>query len=247
MKLKKRRFVAILLSMCLLIGILPANVFAEDETTGTFEAIGGNVMYRVMEDDTILITGCDETVTEVVIPDTIDGKVVTAIDSDAFNSCENLAALDLGECVQSIGFRAFAKTAITALRLPNSVTEIDEGAFEYCTSLTSVDWPDNVNFTTINGFCGCTSLPAEEVNEALALPSVTTVGHSAFSECAFESVVIPENIKMIERYAFSHNSILKNVDFSSSTQLTEIGDRAFESSYSILEVDLSPFISLKSI
>lgn len=247
MKLKKRRFVAILLSMCLLIGILPANVFAEDETTGTFEAIGGNVMYRVMEDDTILITGCDETVTEVVIPDTIEGKVVTAIDSDAFNSCENLAALDLGECVQSIGFRAFAKTAITTLHLPNSVTEIDEGAFEYCTSLTSVDWPDNVNFTTINGFCGCTSLPAEEVNEALALPSVTTVGHSAFSECAFESVVIPENIKMIERYAFSYNSILKNVDFSSSTQLTEIGDRAFESSYSILEVDLSSCVSLTSI
>ena len=80
---------AIFLTICLLIGILPSNALAYGET-GTFDATGGTVTYKVLEDETVAITGCEDTVTEIVIPDEIDGKTVTTIAGEAFRYNETL-------------------------------------------------------------------------------------------------------------------------------------------------------------
>lgn len=45
----------------------------------TFEVTGGMITYQILENNTIAITGCDDTVTEAKIPDSIEDKAVTTI------------------------------------------------------------------------------------------------------------------------------------------------------------------------
>lgn len=49
----------------------------------------------------------------------------------AFDSCENLESLDLSHCTElkEIGGYAFSNTENLTVRLPDSITEIAEGAF----------------------------------------------------------------------------------------------------------------------
>lgn len=49
----------------------------------------GDLEYTVNGNE-IIITGCDESATTVVIPDKINGIPVIAIDEDAFRDCTNL-------------------------------------------------------------------------------------------------------------------------------------------------------------
>lgn len=55
MKLKKRRLVAIFLTICMVISIFPANVSAA-EGLAVFSAVGGLVRYTTGEDGAITIT-----------------------------------------------------------------------------------------------------------------------------------------------------------------------------------------------
>lgn len=126
----------------------------------------------------------------------------TDIEYNAFMSCTALTSLELGKGLRTIGWQSFSYSGITSLKLPDSVEAIGSDAFGNCTSLTSVEWPDNENFTTVQGFEYCEALPVEEFNEAVALPSVTTIGESAFSGCSFKSVTIPANIRVIGDGAF---------------------------------------------
>ena len=107
MKLKKQRFMAMLLTICLLIGILPSNALAYGET-GTFDATGGTVTYKVLEDETVAITGCEDTVTEIVIPDEIDGKTVTTITGEAFRYNETLVSVKFPAHLTTIELYAFS-------------------------------------------------------------------------------------------------------------------------------------------
>ena len=64
------------------------------------------------------------------------------------------------------------------LVIPDGVTEIGEGAFEDCTSLTSVSIPSSVTYIGETAFRGCTSLASMTIPN-----SVTTIGDGAFYGC----------------------------------------------------------------
>ena len=135
--------------------------------------------------------------TEMTLPD----GVVT-VEQNAFAGCTSLSFLAFGNNLESIGWQAFCETAITHLHLPDSLTTIGNDAFSNCKSLTSIEWPNNSAFTTVTGFDGCTALPVSELNEVLNLASVIEIGDYAFSNCSFDSVVIPSSIKKIGEDAF---------------------------------------------
>jgi hypothetical protein len=62
--------------------------------------------------------------------------------------------------------------------IPNSVITIEEGAFYWCRSLTSITISNNVTTIKENAFSVCTSLTS------ITIPnSVTTIGNYAFSGC----------------------------------------------------------------
>ena len=79
---------------------------------------------------------------DVVIPDTIDGRPVTAIGDFAFDSCTGLTSITLGNSITTIGSWAFSGctglasitfgNSLTSISLPNSIYHIGYGAFQDC-------------------------------------------------------------------------------------------------------------------
>ena len=61
-----------------------------------------------------------------------------------------------GKGLRTIGWQSFSYSGITSLKLPDSVELLSVLThLETSTSLTSVEWPDNENFTTVQGFEYC--------------------------------------------------------------------------------------------
>lgn len=76
--------------------------------------------------------------TAVTVPDG-----VTEIANFAFNNCTNLEDVTLPDTVESIGFAAFAATALRTFRIPESCTDIGEQAFAQ-TNLAEIMIPKTV-------------------------------------------------------------------------------------------------------
>lgn len=122
------------------------------------------------------VTGCDTTLVNVVIPETISvsdstGTVeykVTDIGDSAFYGCTSLASIDLPESLTYIDDFAFSYcTSLTSITLPESLTEIGYYAFVNCTSLTSIDLPNSLTYLGLRAFQGCTSLKSAIIGNHL--------------------------------------------------------------------------------
>ena len=76
------------------------------------------------------ITGCvNSCPTNIEIPSTINETTVTSIGQSAFEGATALTAVTLPDSVTNIGERAFYNTGLTSLNIPDSVTQIGELAF----------------------------------------------------------------------------------------------------------------------
>ena len=135
--------------------------------------------------------------------------------------------IDIMPSVTTIGNGAFIYcSALTSVSMP-SVTTIGDGAFYGCSALTSVSMP---SVTTIGNyaFMYCNALTS------VSMPSVTTIGEEAFIYCfALTSVEMP-SVTTIGDYAFYYCNALTSLDIPAS--VTTIGYYAFSVCSSLTSV-----------
>ncbi len=109
----------------------------------------------------------------------------------------------------------------TSYNIPNSVTNIDDGAFAGCTSLTSITIPNSVSSIGDWAFANCTSLTS------ITIPnSVTSIGSSAFENCtSLTSVTISKDVTSIGDEAFLGCTSLTgiNVDNNNTSYSSQDG------------------------
>ena len=160
----------------------------------TYDIVGANAT----------VTGCDggdgACPATINIPSTLGGKTVTTIDTRAFDGIPGITALTIPNTVTEIGSSAFEYAQITTLVIPDSVTTIGNTAF-YTNNLTSLTLGDHV--TTIGSY-------AFEHNHlaAVTIPnSVTEIGGSAFADNGLAALTLGNNVTTFGYGAFEHNSL----------------------------------------
>ena len=159
-------------------------------------ARNGLTMQLSADDSYYIVTDCSDNKTEVVIPDTYNGKTVKEIGEDAFSGCRSLTSITIPDSVTSIGDKVFsACNSLTSVSCPayaisyipkenlktviiTSGLSIGAWAFYDCDSLTSITIPDSVTSIGYGAFAYCDSLTSITIPD-----SVTNIGNSAFSGC----------------------------------------------------------------
>ena len=152
-----------------------------------------------------------------------------------YDNRESLTTLHIGEQVESIPYAAFQDfyNITGEIVIPNSVMYIGDGAFEGCSSISSIMLP--LSLTIINNyvFNGCGSLASINIPEG-----VTYIGVSAFNSCSsLPSIELPSSLETIEDFAFNNCSSLISIVIPNS--VTFIGLGAFEDCSSLSSLTLS--------
>ena len=174
-----------------------------------------------------IITGCQNTVipnsvtsigssafknctglTSIIIPNS-----VTSINASAFDHCSGLSSIVVESGNATYDSRdncnAIIETATNSLLvgckntvIPNTVTSIEEGAFEDCTGLTSITIPNSVTFIGECAFDGCTGLTS------IIITAGVTIEYGAFDECyALSAVYIyATTVPVISEAVFYNNA-----------------------------------------
>ena len=126
------------------------------------------------------------------------------------------------DSVTDIGDGAFGGcSSLPNIVIPNSVTSIGDYAFSDCRSLSNIVIPDSVTAIGDSAFSGCSSLSNIVISD-----SVTAIGDFAFLGCSsLSNIVIPDSVTAIGKCAFSDCRSLSNIVIPDS--VTAIGYGAF--------------------
>ena len=165
---------------------------------------------------------------EVVIPEIINDREVSAIGQEAFYYQTLITKITLPDTVEYIDNFAFAGcTALKTIVIPASVTRIGEFAFQGCTALETVVFEDGSALEEIEAFAfnDCTALKTIVLPEGLI-----SIGDQAFGDCsAIDAITMPSTLEYIGTFAFYG---CKGLNFDGalvlSESITEIGEFAFE-------------------
>jgi len=168
----------------------------------------------------------------VTVPDTYNMLPVTQLSGGAFEWCSNLVAVQLPDCITTIGAYAFASSQkLTSVNTPKNLKSIGENAFSGCISLTSFSIPEAVTRIEDHTFSDCGL-------KSINLPkTLTYIGEMAFAACCeFTTLTIPASVSFIGEYAFSACRALKTIEIENGTKLKMIPKGAFSSGAALQEV-----------
>ena len=158
----------------------------------------------------------------VTIPDTLEGRPVTAIGEAAFYHANNITEIKLPATVVSIGDWAFAGcNYLTSVTGSDAVTTIGKGAFCQSPALKNVQISSTLTEIGDYAFSGCSAI------ENVTLPAgLTKIGNGAFEKCSsLAAISIPDTVTSIGTLAFDGCTALKSAVLTAGTG--EIGNFAF--------------------
>ena len=168
-----------------------------------------------------------ETVTDLVIPETID-----KINGYAFYG-STIKTLIVNDNIKSIGSYAFSESKLLqSAKLSNNIANIGACAFMNCSALASVNIPDALQTIINHTFYKCSSLTEVKIPE-----TVHSIGISAFYECSnLTEIKIPDNVEIIDKNAFYGCSGASSIIFGNKVET--IGESAFQNCSKVSELNI---------
>jgi hypothetical protein len=201
---------------------------SEDTKVPESAAIGtrftsGYLTYEVTGEGEVKVARCDSSAVNVYIPEYI-----------LYN--------DYSYMVTEIGPYAFAQDGyineyddnynLSTVSIPNSVKNIDVGAFYKCRYLKSVNLPSDIKTINEYTFMFCNSLTNITIPD-----SVQSIGDMAFENCcSLSDVVLPDNVISIGRYSFDSCYNLSEISIPDSTFI--IGEYSFYNCKNIRMIEI---------
>ncbi|NLI21630.1 MAG: leucine-rich repeat protein [Clostridiales bacterium] len=168
----------------------------------------------ISQGEGLAITACYDFATDVVLPDSLDGRPVVALRGD----------------VSGAGVKWFSP-ALERVTLPEGLTALPEGALTGYKELSDVRIGSRLSQIGDRALKD-TSITAVELPEGLA-----AIGEQAFFGTYLQSVTLPDSLTSIGREAFAQSQIDA---VTLPRGLTSLGDRAFAFCLSLREATLSP-------
>ena len=201
-----------------------------DAVTGTdyvLEIRNGELVYLALppglyDENCNLVASWDELVNDY-------GLVLSDNDYEGINESvlaeEKLSSgvkLIIPDGIKYIGIGAFnGCSSLTSITIPDSATIIYEDAFACCTGLTSITIPDSVTDINSYAFSYCTGLTSITIPD-----SVTSIGQNVFAGCTgLTSVVIGDGLTYINESMFKECTGLTSITIPDS--VTRINYDAF--------------------
>lgn len=214
--------------------------------------------YEILNDGTLRLYQYEGTDTNIVVPDTIDGRKVTVLGNSTFQYCTQASDIE-------------------SVTLPDSLTTIEKNAFYNCEKLKSVTIPQNVSSIGLAAFVeglsesSLTEIKVDPENpyfsekdgvvfskdgtKLIMFPSgrsgdyqipdgTVSVGDYAFYYCVnVSSITVPGSVRSLGEGAFGNCSSLTKAVLNEG--LEEIGEYAFQSSSGIRDIIIPA--SVKSV
>ena len=106
--------------------------------------------------------------------------------------------------------------------IPNTIhTFTTHGCFDSSLNLKTVKFDDNSQMTYLGEyFFGATTLESIDFGKN---SSITTITDNALSGTNLTSIVLPEKLEVLGRYALAHNSLLKSIELPKTLKTIEEG------------------------
>lgn len=154
------------------------------------------------------------TVTEAVFP-----EGVQSLGSWAFIGCSKFKKVSLPSTLKSMGYQVFERSGIESCIIPDGCI-MSYGVFDDCYSLTYAKLPSDMTEIPDGTFSGCSSLSQFEMPEG-----VKKIGHSAFEATALETFSFPDAVSVIDEEVLMGCKSLKEVKLPANA--TAIKRQAF--------------------
>ena len=185
----------------------------------------GDLTFTVLTED-----GNSGTVSVKATSTEISGKVIIP---------ESVSNNGIVYTVTEIADQAFWKcSAMTSVKIPESITYVGSLGFKECTSLDSLVFPnDDMKFSYWYVCQGCTNLTYVRLPEHL-----TRLSYFMFAECEnLESIRIPESCVSFPDYTFFRCYKLKNVNIPYCVPILGMAD--FYECYELEHLDIPPTVT----
>ena len=153
-------------------------------------------------------------------------KIMKTINNNAFNICQSIQEIELGDDITEIPDSAFKGCKdLHIVKLSKKLNKIGKEAFSSCINLRAVELPEKIEEIGDYAFLGCDKLTClQEIGKLDAVTNVEKVGEGAFMGCNMLHASF-EDIKKLGKGSFHGCLEIKGIDLKDGIE--EIPARAF--------------------
>ena len=218
---------------------------SNDITEITYAFVGSDTLETIVVPDTVTKIGFSAFRDCFNLQSITLSQNITAINGYTFSGCRSLKNIVIPEGVTSIGAHAFAScTSLKDITIPATLSSVDSWAF-YCCNINNLYFTGTIEDWLKIDFYHHISNPMSyseneyingELLTSIVIPEgITNVKKYAFCSCEkVTNISLPSTLNTIETYAFFESAILPSITIPSS--VTSIENDAFEYCYKLKTV-----------